>query len=85
MFNAKLYLKHEGKAHLTVYKSWFSVCCDIDLFWVQDSISMLSSFPSSTTLYQEEDTVSLGAYSLQTPMELSNINEYNNQMMKPPS
>lgn len=50
-----------------------------------DSISMLSSYPSSTTLYQEEDTVSLGAYSLQTPMEHSNMNDYNSRLMKPPS
>lgn len=46
---------------------------------------MLSSYPSSTTLYQEEDTVSLGAYSLQTPMEHSNMNDYNSRLMKPPS
>lgn len=50
-----------------------------------DSISMLSSYPSSTTLYQEEDTVSLGAYSLQTPMEHSNMNDFNSRLMKPPS
>lgn len=61
---------------------WIPLC---NFLYLQDSISMLSSYPSSTTLYQEEDTVSLGAYSLQTPMEHSNMNDYNSRLMKPPS
>ncbi|XP_061194759.1 protein ECT2-like isoform X2 [Saccostrea echinata] len=50
-----------------------------------DSISLLSSYPSATTLYHEDDTVSLGAFSLQTPMEHSSVNDHNSKLMKPPS